>query len=61
VFDHLIENKERALIHCKYGFHRTGMLAYALMRLSGSGTKQAYRNLAHMRPVTKQEVGEDRI
>jgi len=50
-----------AFIHCKAGLHRTGMMAYAFARSVGLGPKEAQQKLREMRPLTAEEVGEERL
>ena len=46
----LKDQDEVALIHCAAGIHRTGILAYTLLRLLGQlGKKEAYAKLAALR------------
>ena len=48
----------RVLLHCAAGIHRTGMMLYALLRLSGLAPTQATMALMYIRQVTAQGVGE---
>ena len=58
---YLQNNEERALLHCAAGMHRTGMVSYTILRLSGLDPDTAYKSLAKMRRITYEEVGEWRI
>jgi len=49
------------LIHCAAGMHRTGMAAYALLRLRGLDRDTALDLMQQMRPVTREGVGETRL
>lgn len=49
------------LIHCAAGQHRTGMAAYALLRLRGLSPGEALALIAQMRLVTRQGVGAGRL
>jgi len=49
------------LIHCAAGMHRTGMAAYALLRLRGLHAPAALNLINQMRPVTREGVGEIRL
>ena len=49
---------QRVLLHCAAGIHRTGMMCYALLRLSGLAPTQASMALNLIRQVTAQGVGE---
>ena len=61
LFKHLCENKERAIIHCAAGVHRTGTTTYTLLRWSGMEPSEAFESLAHIRTETHKGVGEWRI
>jgi predicted protein tyrosine phosphatase len=50
----------RAVIHCSAGIHRTGMIAYAVLRLLGAAPELARSQLAELRAVTAEGVGADR-
>ena len=39
-------NKERVLVHCAAGIHRTGTVTYSLLRLGGLGPQDAYSLIA---------------
>lgn len=58
-----IGNQEDAHIyfHCSAGIHRTGFLVYILLRLMGHDCNTALVKLAHLRQITAEQVGEDRI
>lgn len=58
-----IANTERphVYLHCSAGIHRTGFFAYLLLRSSGWMADEAADYLATLRPVTAEQVGEDRI
>lgn len=51
----------RIYLHCAAGIHRTGMIAYALMRRLGVAADAARLRLAELRPITASEVGEPRL
>lgn len=44
---------ESVLLHCSAGIHRTGMVAYALLRHRGLGPDEALGRIEAMRPVTR--------
>ena len=44
---------ESILIHCAAGIHRTGMLAYAVLRYRGYSIEQAQNMIAEMREHTR--------
>lgn len=48
-------------LHCAAGIHRTGMIAYALMRRLGLAADTARQRLAELRPITASDVGELRL
>lgn len=49
------------LIHCAAGIHRTGLLTYLVLRRLGMPYKEAREFLRVLRPVTREQVGDDRI
>ena len=61
LFDILKSSEERALIHCAAGIHRTGTMAYTLMRMDGRDPDTAYETLKTMRIETYKGVGDGRI
>ncbi|MEO0448941.1 MAG: tyrosine-protein phosphatase [Pseudomonadota bacterium] len=48
-------------LHCSAGIHRTGFVAYLLLRYRGLSPQQARTEMGEMRAVTLEQVGEDRI
>lgn len=52
---------ESLALHCSAGIHLTGMIAYALLRVSGSPPEQALDAIARMRPVTRAGLRADHI
>lgn len=57
------ETELSVLIHCSAGVHRTGTIAYTLLRMSGLDKQSAYESLKDMREETYQNVnvGLDRL
>ena len=51
----------RIHVHCSAGIHRTGMVAYGLLRLSGLDPDQAAAALTAIRPITGGEVTQKRL
>jgi protein-tyrosine phosphatase len=51
----------RIVVHCSAGIHRTGMFSYALLRAAGLTEQEARSGLGHMRSVTAEGVGEQRL
>ena len=49
------------MIHCAAGIHRTGTVAYTLLRLGGMSAKEAMDALKEMREETAKGVGKWRI
>jgi len=49
------------LIHCAAGVHRTGLLSYIIMRRLGMSYREAREYLHVLRPVTRAEVGDERV
>ncbi len=48
-----LDEGESILIHCSAGIHRTGMVAYALLRLRGASEAEALAEIERLRPVTR--------
>ncbi len=48
-------------IHCSAGIHRTGFVIYALLRYRGLSPEDARTEVADLRPVTSEQVGDDRL
>lgn len=61
VFAAMSEREEKVLIHCSAGMHRTGTVAYTLLRMSGRDTEQAREAIKLMREITRADVGEWRL
>lgn len=51
----------RIYIHCSAGIHRTGMIAYGLLRFLGKDRSEAGKLLRSLRKVTAEQVGEERL
>jgi len=47
-------------LHCSAGIHRTGFFAYILLRLMGFDPSNALCELGKLRPVTSDQVGDER-
>ena len=45
----LMKNEEKVLIHCSAGIHRTGTIAYTLLRMDGREPLIAWEGLKEMR------------
>jgi protein-tyrosine phosphatase len=56
-----IEAGESVLVHCSAGIHRTGMLAFALLRWLGLTEPEALELLAAMRPVTREGIRPEHL
>jgi len=52
---------EMAVMHCAAGVHRTGTIAYALLRINGYSPDEAMERIGMMRMATFKGVGEWRI
>lgn len=52
---------ESILIHCSAGIHRTGMVAYALLRVCGVNREAALDRIAAMRRHAREGLREDRL
>lgn len=63
LYDDITRVREDAVIylHCSAGIHRTGFAIYALLRYRGLTPEQAQAEVANLRPVTSEQVGEDRL
>jgi len=48
-------------IHCSAGIHRTGFVTYLILRRGGLPAPEARVQLGEIRPVTLDQVGEDRL
>lgn len=51
----------RLYLHCSAGIHRTGFVAYILLRILGAAPDEARSRLAGLREVTEDQIGDDRI
>ena len=49
------------MLHCAAGIHRTGTLAYTLLRMSGYSEEDSLAGLLTMREDTHKGVGAHRI
>jgi protein-tyrosine phosphatase len=56
-----ITNGGRVVLHCSAGIHRTGMIAYAILREFGQSPDQARATLERLSPITAGHVGEVRL
>ena len=62
LIDAIAEEPEPTIyIHCSAGIHRTGFFAYVLLRLQGLCRGAAEAELRRLRPVTAEQVGQDRL
>ncbi len=63
LYDEIVRARAGAVIylHCSAGIHRTGFIIYALLRYRGLLAEQASEEVARLRPVTSEQVGEDRL
>ena len=53
--------KERVVIHCAAGVHRTGVFAYSILRGLGYSASNAMSKILDLRKATHWGVGADRI
>jgi predicted protein tyrosine phosphatase len=51
---------EAIALHCSAGIHRTGMIAYALLRTLGDTPAQALDRIERMRPITRAGMTRER-
>ncbi len=56
-----LEAGRSMLIHCSAGIHRTGMVAYALLRWYGQNEEQALAAIGEMRPHTRKGIQRKQI
>ncbi len=64
-FDYLLlqklSEKDKVYVHCSAGIHRTGFIVYLLLRKRGLTDQKARLELANIRAVTAEQVGENRL
>lgn len=53
--------RPKVYLHCSAGIHRTGYVAYMLLRVMGLDETAALKALNALRPVTAEQVGPERI
>lgn len=51
-----LDDGKSILMHCSAGMHRTGMMAYALLRRRGLDAADALARIEEMRPLTRQAL-----
>lgn len=56
-----LEAGGRVLVHCSAGIHRTGMMAFGLLRFLGIEANEAKRVFTLLRQVTATGVGDERV
>lgn len=63
MYDDIVRSTPEAIIylHCSAGIHRTGYIVYALLRYRGLSPEAAREAIIELRPVTSDQVGEDRL
>lgn len=59
--ERLLGEGSSVLIHCSAGIHRTGMIAYALLRHLGLSKEAALEHLRALRDLTAAGVGDARL
>jgi protein-tyrosine phosphatase len=57
----LLDNGSSLLIHCSAGIHRTGTVAYGLLRWRGIGRNEAMRIIGTIRKETAEGMMEKRM
>jgi len=61
VLSQLLDEGKSLLIHCSAGIHRTGTVAYALLRWRGIDSKRAMRIIRQTRTETAEGMMEKRM
>ncbi len=61
LFNEHLNGTEACVLHCAAGIHRTGTMAYTILRMSGYSPTEAFDLLGTMREDTKKGVGDWRI
>ena len=61
LFGQVMAGSEHVVIHCAAGIHRTGTMAYTLLRMSGYSAEESLEQLKVMREDTHRGVGDHRI
>jgi protein-tyrosine phosphatase len=57
----LLDEGASLFVHCSAGIHRTGTVAYGLLRWRGVTREDALKLIAQMRTVTHDEMGNKRL
>ena len=57
----LLDDGNSILIHCSAGIHRTGLVAYALLRWRGMNREQAIKLIGTLRSETAEGMMEKRM
>ena len=57
----ILDSGSRLLIHCSAGIHRTGMVAYILLRWRGHDEEEALNLIARMRMHTREGLRREHI
>lgn len=61
ILSQLLDEGASLLIHCSAGIHRTGTVAYGILRWRGVSQEEALKLIAKMRTVTHDEMGKTRL
>jgi protein-tyrosine phosphatase len=61
VLSQLLDEGNSLLIHCSAGIHRTGTVAYGLLRWRGMGREEAMKTIAKIRKETAEGMMEKRM
>ena len=56
-----MSGEQNIVLHCAAGVHRTGTIAYTLLRMSGYSPDESLAALKTMREETHKQVGDHRI
>ena len=63
LYDNIVQAQDHPVIylHCSAGIHRTGFIVYLLLRHRGHSPDAARTEVAALRPVTAEQVGDNRL
>jgi hypothetical protein len=56
-----LDGGESLFVHCSAGMHRTGMIAYALLRLRGESAEATLAAIGELRADTRAALGREHL